>query len=131
MQKLLLVLLLLLASGRIIARSPIRDARLARGNKVFIRTANQAEYRHLAKILDYKGYWQVVDTPAAADFVLHVKSWPGWNYRAYAVLEDARTGEVFVTTKKVNTLWTSSSMNMKLGAMRKLVRKQLRPLIPE
>lgn len=125
------VLLLLLASGMVIARSPVRDTRLARGNKVFIRTTNPAEHRHLAKILDYKGYWQIVDTPAAADFVLHVKSWPGWNYRAYAVLEDARTGAAFATTGTVNTFWTSSSMNMKLGAMRKLVRKQLRPLIPE
>lgn len=100
--------------------------KVGQGSTVYVRAFDKGEYLHVAKLLNYWNFWKVVDSKEAADFVIDVKTDPGWNYKAYAVIENARTGETVFKSKGVNTLWTIGTFNMKKDAMRKLVCKRLR-----
>jgi len=102
------------------------DLKVLPGSAVFVRAFDKGEYLHVAKLLNYWNFWKVVDNKEAADFIIDVKTCPGWNYKAYAVIENARTGETVFKSRGVNTLWTIGTFNMKKDAMRKLVAKRLR-----
>ena len=123
---LMIISILSLGVVNVNAKQPAPDVRLKKGNVVYIHALDKGEYKHVAHAIGYWGYWKITENAQSADFILDVRTSPGWNYKAYAVLEDAHTGEEIYRTRPVNTLWTSSSINTKAGAMRKLVNKRLR-----
>lgn len=98
-------------------------------NKVFIESTDKNVVIHATKALGSWGYWIITDNKEDADFILkftHRFTGLG-DVFGYAEFLNPKNGDVLKKTKEVNSMM-SMDFNSKRAVIKKIVKKQIKPL---
>ena len=93
------------------------------GSKVYVTANHKYSKLHLIRYLEEWGYWKIVEEREESDFVIQVFSEQTMTseHRAYAIINEAKSGKAIHKTRKVDTFGTISYHGRK-AVMRRLYK---------
>src|SRR5690606_38798911 len=96
---------------------------MPRGSNVYVTANHKYSKLHLIRYLEEWGYWKIVDNREESDYVIEVYSEPTMasEHRAYAIINEVKSGKVIHKTRKVDT-FGSVSYHGRKAVMRRLYK---------